>query len=355
MPNPPTQSQDARWMRRALSEARKGIGLTSPNPVVGAVLVRDGREVGAGWHRQAGGPHAEVEALAAAGERAQGASLYVTLEPCSTHGRTPPCTQAVAKAGVQRVVVGCLDPNPVHAGKGFDLLREHGIEVIRAEPEVENECREVNEAFFHWIVTGRPFVLLKMAMTLDGRIATAAGESRWITSAAARSRVQELRRWADAILVGAETVRRDNPSLTVREPPEWPRQPRRLIWCRSPDALNPQGKVFCGEQGKQTRCVTASTPGQWGRCLEELGREEVTALLVEGGGELAVSLLQAGMVQKLVWFVAPKLLGGRGSRPVLGGPDPERLADAIALRNWTWTPVGPDMMVTARVGNDALA
>lgn len=330
-------------MRLALRLARRAWGMTSPNPLVGAVVVRDGVCVGQGWHHRAGTPHAEVHALAAAGGKAAGATLYVTLEPCCTHGRTPPCTDAIITAGVRRVVVGCTDPNPKHAGRGVELLRQQGI-VTECGVE-EAACRDLNEAFFAWITTGRPYVLLKLGMTLDGKIATAAGESKWITGAQARAKVQELRRWADAIMVGAETVRRDNPELTVREPADWWRQPQRLIWTRQPDVLDRGLRVFA-DPARPPRCVQAQTRAEWLPLLTELGRQGVTSLLIEGGGELAGHVLQAGVVDKVAFFVAPKLLGGRGSRPAVAGPDPADLAAAVDLQRMTVRHVGADLMIT---------
>ena len=211
---------DERFMARALTLARRASGQTSPNPRVGAVLVRDGEEIGRGWHRRAGLPHAEIEALADAGRRGHsvsGATIHVTLEPCCTHGRTPPCTDALIRAGVSRVVVGAVDPNPRHAGHGLELLRQAGLTVESGV--LEAECRRLNEAFNHWIVHKTPWVVAKSAMTLDGRIATASGESKWITGPESRAQAHRLRLEADAILAGVETVLADDPSLNVRAQP----------------------------------------------------------------------------------------------------------------------------------------
>ena len=202
------------YMPQALELAKLAWGRTSPNPMVGALIVKHDRIIGRGYHRKAGTPHAEINALADCRHSPAGATLYVTLEPCSTYGRTPPCTDAIIKAGISRVVIGCLDPNPKHAGKGVEILRRAGIEV--EYPVLEEECLRLNEAFFKWITTGTPFVLLKMAMTLDGKIATVDGDSQWVTGVGAREEVQVLRQWADAIMVGGETARRDHPALTVR-------------------------------------------------------------------------------------------------------------------------------------------
>ncbi len=301
---------DRHWMRRALRLAKRAWGQTSPNPMVGAVVVKNGICIGEGFHPQAGSPHAERLALAAAGRRARGATLYVTLEPCCTHGRTPPCTEAVIAAGIQRVVIGVVDPNPRHAARGLKLLQDAGIEVVCGV--LEAECQALNEAFFHWIRHHRPFVVLKLAMTLDGRIATAGGESRWITGVAARREVQRLRQWCDAIMVGGETVRQDDPALTVREPADWRRQPHKLVWSRQPASQFPAALRIWANASCPPVFASPETPAEWRQFLADLGGQEITALLLEGGGELAAAALRAGIVDKVAFFIAPKILGGRG-------------------------------------------
>jgi len=339
---------DLHWMRRALALARRGWGATNPNPMVGAVIVADGQEVGCGWHARAGGPHAEVAALADLDRRGQAALLpratvYVTLEPCSTTGRTPPCTEALLARRPARVVAGMVDPNPRHAGRGLAILREAGIAVDAGVAEAA--CRELNAAFLCWITTGRPLVLLKLATTLDGRIATASGQSQWITGPVARARVQRLRQWADAILVGGETARRDRPSLTVRtRGAAWP-QPRRLVASRHLDAAALAALLPAGPSPEP---VAAETREEWLSLLNRLGAQEVAALLVEGGGELAAALLRAGVVDEVELHVAPVLLGGRGSRPAVGGPDPETLAEAIPLAGRTVRRLGDDLLIRGR-------
>ncbi len=333
---------DVHFMRQALRLARKGWGRTSPNPMVGAVLVRDNAVVGQGWHAMAGGPHAEVVAIRDAGEAAAGATLYVTLEPCSTQGRTPPCVDAILAAGIRRVVIGTCDPNPAHAGRAVATLREAGIEVVM---DVEQAaCQALNEAFFCWIRHRRPYVILKMAMTLDGKIATRTGESQWITGPVARRHVQRLRQWADAVLVGAETVRRDNPQLLVRSPRSWPRQPLRLVASRSGDLGDAPHVLTDGRA--ETRVVRADSPDAWRALLGELGARQITALLVEGGGQLAGELLAAGCVDKVAFFIAPRLLGGADSRPVTAGPSPAHLADAAQLSHMQTRRLGADLLVT---------
>jgi len=337
--------EDRRWMRAALRLARRAWGRTSPNPMVGALVVRDGQAVGKGRHRAAGEPHAERVALQDAGDAAAGATLYVTLEPCCTFGRTPPCTDAIIAAGVRRVVVGTLDPNPLHAGKGLHLLAEHGIEVTSGVEEAA--CRELNEAFFTWITEKRPFVLLKMAMTLDGKIAAPDGSSKWITGEAARRHVQRLRQWADAILVGGETVRKDNPSLTVRRPRNWPRQPLKLVWSRRRDF--PKTLNIWADPDRPPRFIQAADREEWLRVLHDLGAEEITALLVEGGAELAGSMLRADVVDRVAFFIAPRLLGGRDSRPVTAGPNPLSLADSLPVEDVRVQRIGEDLLYTGRI------
>lgn len=325
-------------MRKALALARKGRGTTSPNPMVGAVIVKNGCLLGSGWHERAGKPHAEIRAFQSLKdpEEARGATLYVTLEPCSTTGRTPPCCEAIVRHGIRRVVAGCADPNPKHAGRGFELLRRHGIEVVQGV--CEKACRELNEPFFHWIVTGRPFVLLKLAETLDGRIATASGSSRWITGPAARRHVMELRLLADAVMTGARTFRTDAPSLTARkEDGTVLKTPRRIVLTRDPAKLDlPAG------------WEAAALPSQddWKRFLEKLGREQVTFLLLEGGGELAASALHAGAVDKVEFHIAPKILGGRGSRPSVGGEDPDTIDKALLIKDMHYRKLGTDLLLS---------
>ena len=344
-PTSAAPAADARFMRRALALARRAWGRTSPNPMVGAVVVSPaGKIIGEGWHRQAGTPHAEVHALEAAGKKARGATLYVTLEPCSSHGRTPPCTDAILAAGVARVVAGCLDPNPKHAGRGIERLHEHGVDVTTG---VEKDaCLELNEAFFHWITTGRPFLLLKLGMTLDGRIATASGQSQWITCEEARACGQKLRQWADAILAGGETVRQDNPMLTVRTPQNWWFQPRKLFWSRRGPEAFPRALRIWADPENPPIFLRAQTRTDWLAQLQQLGNKGITSILVEGGGELAANLLRAGVVDKIELFVAPKILGGCGSRPAVGGPDPATLAEALELEKMQVRQTGTDLRIT---------
>ncbi len=334
---------DSQHMTEALALARMGWGLTSPNPMVGAVIVRDDVVIGRGYHCRAGEPHAEINALIDVqkhGIDPAGATLYVTLEPCSTSGRTPPCTEAIKAAGIRRVVIGVRDPNPRHAGRAVAILEAAGIEVtIGVE---RRACSKLNQVFFKWVTTGRPFVMLKMAMTLDGKIATAGGESKWITGPDARRRVQQLRRLCDAIMVGGKTVRADHPALTVREPDSWPRQPLRLVVSRSMDDDEvadyfPDGNV---------ERVELETTEDWHRLMESLGKREICCLLIEGGGELAAAALEAGVVDYVEFHIAPKLLGGRDSRPVLGGENPDSMALARELARVEVTRYGEDIAIS---------
>ncbi len=323
-------------MRLALRLGRRGLGRTRPNPPVGAVLVVNGTVVGRGYHRQAGGPHAEIEALRAAGGRARGATLYVTLEPCAHHGRTPPCTDAVIAAGVRRVVIGTRDPNPTVPGKGLERLGAAGI-VVRSGV-LQTACDALIAAFRKYVTTGLPFVTLKLAASLDGRIATAGGESQWITGADSRRFVHRLRAEHDAVLVGAETVMRDDPELTCRL--RGGRNPIRII-LDGRLRLPPGARVLTNTQPAATlvlagRGASAAKvrkieaggaevlclPDQAGRIamsrvLQALGRRGITSVLIEGGASVAATVVAERMVDRLLIFYAPKLIGGDG-RPMLG-------------------------------------
>ena len=375
---------DTQFMRLALRLARRGYGATSPNPMVGAVLVKDGQIIGRGWHRRAGRPHAEIEALRDAqqhGHTARGATLFVTLEPCCTHGRTPPCTDALIAAGVKRVVVGATDPNPRHAGRGFKILRRAGVEVVSGI--LAGECARLNEAFNHWIVHRTPFVTVKAAMTLDGKIATAAGESKWITGDLARAHGMKLRQGSDAVLVGVNTVLADDPALTFRpvQSPRSKRQsPRRRRIILDSLARTPlTTKVVCDEWAALTTIVVGKNapknriaalqkrvnvlvapltkPATGGRqpaldlswLLKKLGSENVTSLLVEGGGEVNASFLLGGLAQRAAFFYAPKILGGRDARKAVAGDGAAQLSEVVQLREIEWRQLGEDLLLTARV------
>jgi diaminohydroxyphosphoribosylaminopyrimidine deaminase / 5-amino-6-(5-phosphoribosylamino)uracil reductase len=305
---------------RALELAERGRGTTHPNPVVGAVVVRDGEVVGEGWHERAGGPHAEVVALDAAGERARGATLYATLEPCTHHGRTPPCVDRVLEAGVARAVVGSLDPNP-KAGGGVERLRAAGVDVELVD---SFEARRQNEAWRTWVALGRPFVTYKVAVTLDGRVA--APGSRWISGEESRRLVHELRAASDGVAVGMGTVRADAPLLTARGV-DAARQPRRLAFGRGPLPEGSELELRTGPLAEE---------------LEALAAEGVQSLLLEGGPTLATAFLDADLVDKLLVFVAP-VLGGSGPRLVGDLRDSRRLSRFAVSR------VGDDVLLSAYV------
>jgi diaminohydroxyphosphoribosylaminopyrimidine deaminase/5-amino-6-(5-phosphoribosylamino)uracil reductase len=406
-------------LREALRLARRGYGATSPNPMVGAVLVKGGKIIGCGWHRRTGLPHAEIEALRDAqkhGHNPKGSTLYVTLEPCCTYGRTPPCTDAIIAAGIKRVVVGAIDPNPKHAGKGLKILKRAGIEVVWwgertrkpknkskhgssvASPHqiLANECRQLNEAFNHWIVHRIPFVTVKAAMTLDGKIATASGQSKWITGEKARAYGLKLRQGSDAILVGINTILADDPSLTARIG-----APSTASACRTPRlrriildslartplnakvvsdkyaalttivvskcapekrvaALAKRVNVLIAPTTKAGRAVPSAPSSarsesapyhqidlRW--LLKKLGAQNVTSLLVEGGGEVNASFLLGGLAHRVAFFYAPKILGGCEARKAVAGDGARSLAEALSLRDMEWRRLGPDLLLTARV------
>jgi diaminohydroxyphosphoribosylaminopyrimidine deaminase/5-amino-6-(5-phosphoribosylamino)uracil reductase len=315
MAPPQEDSTDEVWMRLAMAEARKGLGRTSPNPPVGAVVVRDGRMLSTGYHDQAGGPHAEVQALRdgkARGVDLAGATMYVTLEPCSTTGRTPPCVEALIEARLRRIVVGSTDPNPRHAGNGLEVLRRAGLEVESGV--LAPACDDLIRYFRKHILTGRPFVVAKTGMTLDGRITPVPGGSRWITGEAARLDVQRLRGEVDAILVGGETVRKDNPRLTLRGAEALRRaQPMRVVVTRSGE-LPADAILFTDEHRERTRVfhVEHLEP-----VLDALGAEGVCSVLLECGGRLSGEAFAKRLVDEVVFYVAP-VIGGGPERAVAG-------------------------------------
>ncbi len=372
--DPPCSHQRA-WMRRALVLARRGEGRTSPNPMVGAVLVSNGRIIGEGWHRKAGGPHAEIEAIEEArrgGHSTAGSILVVTLEPCCTQGRTPPCTQAIVDAGIQAVVAATADPNPNHSGRGFQILRAGGV---RVETGVLSEAsNQMNESFNHWIVRRTPFVVLKLAMTLDGRLATASGQSKWITGETARREGMRLRKSADAILVGVNTLIADDPSLTIRT------SSGRIVAGSSLRrfVLDTRGRtpldaaVLNDDLARQTTVVLGlGTSREIVRRLSEkvtvweapvmggkidlkslvarMGGDGITRLIVEGGGEVAASFLGQGLVQRVAFFYAPKILGAAKALPGVGGAGASGASELLKLSQVRWRRAGEDLFLTARV------
>lgn len=362
---------DEAYTERALALAERGRGLVSPNPMVGAVIVADGRIVGEGHHEGPGQPHAEVVALGDAGEAARGATLYVTLEPCDHRGRTGPCTEAIVGAGIARVVASMRDPNPIVDGRGFEKLRAAGIEVV--EGVDREEAERLNEAFAKHVRTGLPFVVWKMAASLDGKVASRDGTSRWITGEAARADVHRLRAAADAIVCGAGTVLADDPSLTVRMPGYEGRPPLRVL-ADARGRVPAAGDLFTDEaptlvatthlapeerrrewEAAGAEVVVYEAEGQGvplGRLMADLGKRDVQGVLLEGGPTLAWSAVEEGVVDKVVVYLAPKLIGGTDAPTVLGGRGFAPIANALGLRVREFDRVGEDLKVEADVHRD---
>ena len=358
---------DKTYMALALEEAAKGRGTVSPNPMVGAIVVADGRIIGRGHHRRAGEPHAEVFALAEAGERASGADVYVTLEPCSYHGRTPACTDALIEAKVRRVVCAMRDPNPRVSGAGIQALREAGIEV--SEGIRREEAERLNEVYTCYITTGLPFVTIKVAMSLDGKIATSSGDSMWVSSEESRERVHALRAESDAIMVGIGTALRDDPRLTVRlangrrsgrpvrvvvdtlarlhpeckllqggGPP--------VIVATGPDA--PSGRLAALRKAGAEMLTLPAGPGgvDLYALLRALGGREMTSVLCEGGGRIVSSLLARRLAGKIIFYYAPKIIGGQSAPTAVAGPGIQEMKDALRVTDTQIERSGPDFAVT---------
>jgi diaminohydroxyphosphoribosylaminopyrimidine deaminase / 5-amino-6-(5-phosphoribosylamino)uracil reductase len=331
-------SADETFMWLALAEARRGLGNASPNPAVGAVLVQRGRITATGYHRASGLPHAEIECLAVApGRLLRSATLYVTLEPCSTTGRTPPCTKAIVRAGVGRVVIGSMDPNPLHSGRGIRELMDAGIDVTT--DVLSAECSRLNEAFNKWIVTGQPFVIAKCGMSLDGRLTRSPNEDRWLTSPAARRHAWQLRAQVDAVLIGAETLRQDNPRLATRGARN-AKQPWRVVLSRS-GKLPRAAHVFTDRFAGRTLVYRGKTLA---RVLADLGRREITSVLIEGGGNVLGQAFDTRLVDKAQFYLAPLLTGG----PVLavGGEGAGSTASGAHLVDVRYEKVGRDVAIT---------
>jgi diaminohydroxyphosphoribosylaminopyrimidine deaminase/5-amino-6-(5-phosphoribosylamino)uracil reductase len=356
---------DRKYLNLALRLARRGFGCTSPNPMVGAVLVKNGKIIGEGWHHRAGGPHAEIEALRAARENPRGATLFITLEPCSTHGRTPPCTDAIIDAGIKTVTVCALDPNPAHQGRGLKILERAGIDARHGM--LAERALRLNEAFNHWIVHRTPFVTVKAAMSLDGKIATRNGESKWITGDKARAYGMTLRAGADAIMVGVNTIIQDDPGLTLRKRGFENKALRRFIL--DPTARIPLNSKVIHEG--TTVVVTESAvagrlaplrdkvhvlkaPELKGRIdlrwlLRKMGQDEITSILVEGGGETNALFFEQEMANRVAFFYAPIVVGGDRAPKGVGGEGVVQLKDKIVLQDIEWRQLGPDLLLTARV------
>ncbi|HCC55452.1 MAG TPA: bifunctional diaminohydroxyphosphoribosylaminopyrimidine deaminase/5-amino-6-(5-phosphoribosylamino)uracil reductase RibD [Desulfobulbaceae bacterium] len=367
---------DRAWMQLAIREARKGFGRTSPNPCVGAVVVQDNSLIAKGYHHQAGTPHAEVHALRAAGEKARGATLYVTLEPCNHTGRTPPCTQAILASGISRVVVGMLDPNPLVAGGGCKTLAAQGLEVTQGV-RVE-ECRSLNRPFIKQVTTGLPWVIMKAGMSLDGRLAFASGQCAWITNEQSRRQVHRLRDRVDAILIGSGTALIDDPALTTRLPGRLGRDPLRVI-LDTALRLAPTAKmlqqassaatwIFCGpeadvkraealmEAGAVIKQVRLDDAGQLDleAVICELGRAQITSVLVEGGSRVHGAFLRAGLVDEINIFVAPIFIGADGV-PLLDDLGLHKVADAPYFTTTRVRRFGNDVLIEGLIEKQLIA
>ncbi len=361
---------DEDFMKKALELAKKGMGFVSPNPMVGAVIVKDGIVIGEGWHRKYGELHAERNAFAdcdSKGIDCRGADLYVTLEPCCHYGKTPPCTEAVIEHGIKRVFIGSSDPNPLVAGKGTAILRDNGIEVT--EDVLKDECDEINEIFFHYITTKRPFVTMKYAMTMDGKIACFTGESKWITCEASRNNVQLDRHRHSAIMVGIGTVIADNPMLTCRIKDG--KNPIRII-CDSSLRISLDSNIvktsnevptiiaYCHDNPEKTKSLENLGCTVWkiseknghvdlNELMVKLGENKIDSVLLEGGGELNWSALDSGIVSKIQTYISPKIFGGKNAKsPVsgLGVPYPDK---AFMLEDSRIRPIGKDILIESRV------
>lgn len=352
-------------MRRAIELARKAEGRTSPNPAVGALIVKQGKVLAEGFHKKAGGPHAEIEALKKLGNKAKGATLVVTLEPCCHVGKTPPCTDAIISAGIKEVVIGARDPNPQVRGRGIRKLKSAGLKVESGI--LKEESRDLIKYFSKFIQSGKPYVILKSAVSLDGKIATSIGESQWITGPISRKRVHQVRARVDAILVGAQTAIKDNPRLTARPTPQSECYPMRVLM--DPNLRVPlSANVFYN--AKKERVAVVTRPGHGARkkslekkgvevieipekrgtipfreVLENLGKMNIVSLLVEGGGETSSRILKDGEVDQVMWFLAPILIGGRNAVSGLGGEGAKKLKDAWRLKKIRVEKVGRDILI----------
>jgi diaminohydroxyphosphoribosylaminopyrimidine deaminase / 5-amino-6-(5-phosphoribosylamino)uracil reductase len=356
---------DRMMMQRCLDLARRALGKTSPNPMVGAVIVKDGEIIGEGFHPRAGEPHAEVFALRAAGDRARGATIYVSLEPCNHYGRTPPCSEALVKAGVKKVVVGMVDPNPLVAGGGINRLNNAGIEVIVGVEEAA--CKKLNEGFINRILHKRPLGILKYAMTLDGKIATTTGHSSWISNQDARNEVHLLRAACDAVVIGGNTVRRDNPYLTSHE--QGSHNPLRVVMSRTLDlpetahlwetknaptlvitvtGTNPYFQEILRKQGVEILEMETLTPDKVMGHLYERGFSNV---LWECGGTLAASAISSGAVQKVMAFIAPKMIGGINAPTPVGDLGLTKMTQALSLEKVEVRVVGSDLLIEGYLSN----
>lgn len=355
-------SVDKENMERALTLAEQGRGRTSPNPMVGCVAVRDGAVLGEGYHEFAGGPHAEVNALSNVGDLT-GATVYITMEPCAHHGKTPPCVDLLIEKKPQRVVVAMEDPNPVVSGRSIRMLREQGIDVEVGL--LEDRARKLNEVFVKYITTGLPFVIAKCGMSLDGKIATRTGDSKWVTGETSRAHVHQLRNEVDAILVGSRTVMLDDPSLTTRLPDAPGKDPVRVI-LDAQEYLDKGRKIFEMDSDAPTWIAATEDRDYAGAddvirvpqgpggvdivmLMKELGKREIASVLIEGGGTTHASAFEAGVVDKVMFFVAPKIIGGREAVSAVEGIGIDRMDEAVQLTDMQVVALGEDILIEAYV------
>ena len=361
------ENQRYMWMEYAVMLAEEGRYSCSPNPMVGAVIISDGKVIGEGYHKKAGEPHAEINAITSAKEKTENSTLFVTLEPCSTHGRTPPCTEAIIKAGIKKVIIGAIDPNPKHSGQAVEILKNAGIEV---EVINDQECENLNEKFNHFITAGIPFVHAKWAMTLDGKIATRTGSSKWISCSESRKSVHKLRAEYDAIMTGSGTILKDDPQLNVRLEGEW-RQPVKIIidsLCKTPaDAkiLRSGAKtiIACGQDASEVKIAELESAGAkvikiatrenkkiiLPELFEKLVGENISSVFVEGGSLLLGALFDNHLINKVSVFIAPKIIGGEKSLSPIGGIGIEEIIDAVKLDNLHTEQIGCDIMMTGKI------
>lgn len=360
------------YMALAIELAKKGVGNVNPNPFVGAVIVKDGKIIGQGYHEKYGGSHAEINAFKTCTENPYGGTLYVTLEPCSHSGKTPPCTKAIIANGLKKVVIGSKDPNPFVAGKGIKVLQSAGIEV--EEGILEKECNELNSIFFHYITTGNPYVTMKYAMTMDGKIATRTGESQWITGICAREKVHQERNLHSGIMVGVGTVIADNPMLTCRL--ENGNNPVRII-CDTNLSIPQESNILKTSKEIRTIIATACTDKvkqdairQWGcniiilpyqdnyidirALMQELGDMGIDSVFIEGGSTLNYSALENGIVNKVQVYISPKIFGGTLAKTAVGGSGCEKIEQCIKLKNQRMFSLGEDILIESEVVNDCL-
>ncbi|WMJ79929.1 bifunctional diaminohydroxyphosphoribosylaminopyrimidine deaminase/5-amino-6-(5-phosphoribosylamino)uracil reductase RibD [Clostridium sp. MB40-C1] len=361
---------DKKYMKKAIELAKKGEGFTKPNPLVGAVIVKNNRIIGEGYHQYYGGPHAEINAFKNAVEDVKGAKMYVTLEPCSHYGKTPPCAKAIVENGIKEVVIGMKDPNPLVAGKGINILKKNGIKVTCGV--LEDEVKEINDIFIKYITTKKPFCIMKTAMTMDGKIAAYTGDSKWITNDLSRQYVHKIRNRVSAIMVGIGTVIADNPRLTTRIEDKIGSDPIRVI-VDSKGRIPLEAEVLNIDSNAKTIIVVTDkadkekidtikrkgaeiivTPENNGRVdlaylMDELGRRDIDSVLLEGGSTLNFSALNEKIVDKVITFIAPKLIGGENSKTPVGGEGIAYMKDAIKLHNIKINTFGEDVMIEGKI------